>query len=286
MKAFQTSKNDRGANMVEYGLMVAVIALVALAAVTLLGEKGDETFTTIAAGFEDDGSTAGPGNSNGGSNESDDPGNSGSGGNGGNTSGGQDQGGNHDENQGGNQGGNQGNDEGQNPGGNGGQQEPLDNDDEGQDPGDDDQNPGGDGGSDGGSGDDVKDEEEVREVYPGVSNVNSRVLWQNQREGAWEGLATYRNDTGSDQELTLKITQIDDQGVEKVNTYKLYVHAKSSKEYSTNYHLTNRLQKGENPSGVIEVRIEVESIRTHTNWEYYTYEVDDSPVVVKAPKFG
>lgn len=280
MKAFPgTSKSDYGASMVEYGLMVAVVALVALAAVTLLGEKTDETFTTIAVSLEDDGTGRVPVGPNGESAETGDPGDSGTPGGAGNdtTPGNQsddDQG--QDQDDPGNQ---PGNDE---PG------EQLDNggdDDESNGGSNDDESNGGD--SNGGSGDDVENEEDDKaEVYPGVSNIDTKILWQNKREGAWEGLATYRNDTRRDQELTLKITQVDDQGKETVRTYSLYVHANSSKEYSTNYHLTNGIQKGDPQTGVVEVRIEVESIRTHTNWDFYTYEVDDSPVVVKAPQFG
>jgi len=40
---------ERGATMVEYGLMVALIAVVCLAAVTLLGTNIRTTFNQIAA---------------------------------------------------------------------------------------------------------------------------------------------------------------------------------------------------------------------------------------------
>ncbi len=271
--------------MVEYGLMVAVVALVALASVTLLGEKTDETFTTIAVSLEDDGTGRVPGGSNDESGEPADAGDSGTpGGGGGDTNPGNQNG----DDQGQNQNGDDQNQDNDDPGSQQGDDQPgeqLDNSDEDESNGGSDDHDNGD--SNGGSGDDVEEEEADKpEVYPGVANINTQIIWQNQREGAWAGLATYRNDTRSDQELTLKITQVDDQGKETVRTYSLYVHANSSKEYSTNYHLTNGIKKGDPQTGVVEVRIEVESIRTHTNWDFYTYEVDDSPVVVKAPKFG
>ena len=39
--------DERGATMVEYGLMVGLIAVVALAAVILLGQKVSSVFNTI-----------------------------------------------------------------------------------------------------------------------------------------------------------------------------------------------------------------------------------------------
>ena len=43
-------RNEAGATMVEYGLMVALIAVVCLAAVTLLGTNVRAIFNQIAAG--------------------------------------------------------------------------------------------------------------------------------------------------------------------------------------------------------------------------------------------
>ena len=42
-------KNEEGATMVEYALMVALIAVVCIAAVTLLGNNTNLTFGAIAA---------------------------------------------------------------------------------------------------------------------------------------------------------------------------------------------------------------------------------------------
>ena len=41
-------RNDEGATAVEYGLMVALIAVVIIAAVTLLGTNLNNIFTTVA----------------------------------------------------------------------------------------------------------------------------------------------------------------------------------------------------------------------------------------------
>jgi len=46
---FVTKRNERGATAVEYGLMVALIAVVIIAAVTLLGQNLNAMFNAIAA---------------------------------------------------------------------------------------------------------------------------------------------------------------------------------------------------------------------------------------------
>jgi pilus assembly protein Flp/PilA len=43
------SRNERGATAVEYGLMVALIAIVIIAAVTLLGGNLNALFNTVAS---------------------------------------------------------------------------------------------------------------------------------------------------------------------------------------------------------------------------------------------
>ena len=43
---FQTKMNERGATAVEYGLMVALIAIVIIAAVTFLGTRISNLFST------------------------------------------------------------------------------------------------------------------------------------------------------------------------------------------------------------------------------------------------
>jgi pilus assembly protein Flp/PilA len=44
-------KNEDGATMVEYGFMLALIALVCIAAVTLLGTNVSAMFNQVAGGF-------------------------------------------------------------------------------------------------------------------------------------------------------------------------------------------------------------------------------------------
>ena len=44
-------RNDEGAALAEYGLLVALIAVVCIAAVTLLGTSIRGAFTTITAAF-------------------------------------------------------------------------------------------------------------------------------------------------------------------------------------------------------------------------------------------
>jgi pilus assembly protein Flp/PilA len=42
------AKNDRGATAVEYGLIVALIAVVIIGAVFLIGQNLNESFTSVA----------------------------------------------------------------------------------------------------------------------------------------------------------------------------------------------------------------------------------------------
>lgn len=42
-------KSDRGASLVEYALLVALIAVVCIAAVTLLGKNASKKFSSIAS---------------------------------------------------------------------------------------------------------------------------------------------------------------------------------------------------------------------------------------------
>ncbi len=44
----QIVKSDKGATMVEYGLMLALIAAVCIAAVTLIGSNASELFQNLA----------------------------------------------------------------------------------------------------------------------------------------------------------------------------------------------------------------------------------------------
>lgn len=45
-------KDEKGASMVEYALLVVLIAIVALVAVSLAGEEVSNTFSDIASGLQ------------------------------------------------------------------------------------------------------------------------------------------------------------------------------------------------------------------------------------------
>ncbi len=45
-------KDEKGASMVEYALLVVLIAIIALVAVALAGTQVSETFSEIASGLE------------------------------------------------------------------------------------------------------------------------------------------------------------------------------------------------------------------------------------------
>ncbi len=54
LSAWVTSRvdDDRGASLVEYALLVALIAVVCIAAVTLLGSAASEKFSTVSSNLE------------------------------------------------------------------------------------------------------------------------------------------------------------------------------------------------------------------------------------------
>jgi len=51
-KATTWLKDEKGASMVEYALLVVLIAIVALVAVSLAGDEVSQTFSEIASGLE------------------------------------------------------------------------------------------------------------------------------------------------------------------------------------------------------------------------------------------
>lgn len=51
-KATTWLKDEKGASMVEYALLVVLIAIVALVAVSLAGDEVSSTFSEIASGLE------------------------------------------------------------------------------------------------------------------------------------------------------------------------------------------------------------------------------------------
>ena len=50
-KLMQRLTNDRGASMVEYGLLVVLIAIVALTAVAMMGEEVSNLYSEIDSGL-------------------------------------------------------------------------------------------------------------------------------------------------------------------------------------------------------------------------------------------
>ena len=49
LHAAHEAKSERGASLVEYALLVALIAVVCIAAVTLLGGAADDKFSSVAS---------------------------------------------------------------------------------------------------------------------------------------------------------------------------------------------------------------------------------------------
>ena len=47
-EANQLKKTEKGASLVEYALLVALIAVIAIAAITILGQKVSGTFSSVA----------------------------------------------------------------------------------------------------------------------------------------------------------------------------------------------------------------------------------------------
>lgn len=46
-------KNEEGATMVEYGLMLALIAIVCIVAITLVGDQSNITFNNVGGSLDD-----------------------------------------------------------------------------------------------------------------------------------------------------------------------------------------------------------------------------------------
>ena len=45
-------KNERGASLVEYALLLALIAVVCIAAITFIGNKADESFSSTGSALD------------------------------------------------------------------------------------------------------------------------------------------------------------------------------------------------------------------------------------------
>jgi Flp pilus assembly pilin Flp len=279
--------NDRGASMVEYGLIVSVIALLALSAVTLVGEKTSDTFTEVAGNLEGEDSANTPG---GPGNESDQNGGDQNGGdqNGGDQNGGDQNGG--DQNGGDQNGGDQ-NGGDQNGGDQNGGDQNGENDQQGE--------PGEEGDSDdddGNGGDQNQEDDEVVEeegdAQPGPSSnptgSSASLTWwngnKNNGNGAWQASVGYKNETNRHQYLQVEVTRVDEKDVTTTTTIKgFYVPANGSSTFS---HWDNQFSasKGGKLSGVVEVQVEVIAITTSDqDWQPFSYPVSERPVSVLPP---
>jgi pilus assembly protein Flp/PilA len=261
--------NDRGASMVEYGLLVALIAIVALSAVSLTGNKTKDQFTVIAAGL--DGQGGSPTVTPPAGDDID-----------------------------GSSGGTVADDEvtpapDDETGGPGAVDEDTSGDPAGSgeiveagDPAGDD------------SGDPVVDEtttttkpEEVVPTPPGsvtqVSATGSEFYWyngnKNNGNGAWKAALTFSNGWIRHQYLTLEVTRVDQNGKTTTMTVNdFYVPAGGSATYE-NYDNALQFSKGD-PNGVVSVSVKVVAIRTSDiDWKTVSYPVTDgTPTTVNAPK--
>ncbi len=254
--------NDRGASMVEYGLIVSVIALLALSAVTLVGEKTSDTFTEVAGNLEGEDSANTPG----------DPGNESDG--------------SGDQNGGDQNGGDQ----------NGGDQNGGDENDQQGEPGEEDDSDDDDGnGGDQNQEDDEEveeEEEEEEEAQPGPSSnptgSSASLTWwngnKNNGNGAWQASVGYKNETNRHQYLQVEVTRVDEKGVTTTTTINgFYVPANGSSTFS---HWDNQFSasKGGKLSGVVEVQVKVIAITTSDqNWQPFSYPVTERPVSVLPP---
>ncbi|MCB0322639.1 MAG: Flp family type IVb pilin [Bdellovibrionales bacterium] len=48
----ETTESEKGASMLEYALLAALIAVVCIAAITLLGQNASKTFSSVGAAMD------------------------------------------------------------------------------------------------------------------------------------------------------------------------------------------------------------------------------------------
>ncbi len=291
--------SDRGASMVEYGLLIALIVIVGMAALGSVGSSTGESFEVVAAGFEPGGQVD-PGHVD--SNDPSDPGqdpsdntaddeSNDSRGTGGADGGEIEQGGVDDADEPAvpsdppND-----NEDASEPGAD---EQTGDDDDQGSDTGNEnggDDDEGGQGGNGGTGGDNESEPEEP--VTPGSTvsqtSTGADYYWWNQTknggEGAWKASVAYENTWIRHQYLTLEITRVDEKGKTTVTTVKdFYVPAngKSTFELWDNALSVNR----DKVKGTVSVSIEVKGIRTSDeSWKTVSFPGDGTISVVEAPK--
>lgn len=311
MKLFTSlSNSDRGASMVEYGLIVAVISMMSVSAVTLLGDSTEETFETVAeamdAGEASDGGSVSSTAQDGSGDDSDQ--NSGDSGSASDDS--QNETGDDDFQD-------DAGDDSQDEADEQGSDEETDNDDASDDngsqsdeestSGDDDQDSADDsddaentdsdesdtaGADDGNSGDDAGSDDESAAGSKGsqanAAKTASSFTWWNANkhggQGEWKASVTFENDWIRHQYLTLKVTTVDGDGKTKTTQVdSFYVPANGS---TTFHHWGNFMKdhKGQ-VTGVMEVHVEVVEVTTSDEgWNPVSFPQDGgSASTIKAP---
>jgi Flp pilus assembly pilin Flp len=271
MKTFlkRFAGSDRGASMVEYGLMVALVAIIAVPAASMAGHKTEASFNTIAESLAseevpgeeestpgDDDDTPAPGDDDDTPAPGDDDDTPGPG----------------------------DDDDDDTPA-------PGDDDDDTPAPGDDDDDtpaPGDDDDDTPAPGDDDDDT-----PAPGseavVSSTDASFTWWNDTkhggEGAWRADVEFENDWTRHQYLTLEITRTDERGGTTTSTVNsFYVPANGKATYQL---WDNGFEvKNGNGKGVVSVEVKVVSVTTaDEDWQPITYPQGyGNSTVVNAPR--
>jgi Flp pilus assembly pilin Flp len=122
-----------------------------------------------------------------------------------------------------------------------------------------------------------------------VTGTASSFTWWNPDkhggEGAWKASVSFNNDTNRHQYLTLQVVQVNDKGTTTtitVNDFYVPANGKSTfDQWDNAYSLTNGKEKG-----IVSVSVKVVSVRTSdANWQTLTYQTPNStPTVVNVPK--
>ncbi len=288
--------DDRGASMVEYGLLIALIVIVGMAAMGSVGSSTEENFEVIAAGFGEDGAVVGDTGEHGststgedeeepagGTDEESDTGDGGSINQAGDDS--DDQGvpsGADDSGDSNGPGGSNGtggsNDSGDN--GTGGSNDSGDNGSDGSG------GTGGDNDGSNGTGGDSGDEDPEPEAptEPGstvtLGSSNGTFYWWNGKDGGWKAVVTYENTWIRHQYLMLEVTRVDDKGKVTTSTIKdFYVPANGKSNLEV---YDNLLSKS--GVGTVSVTVKVTGIKTSDEaWKTVSYPGDGTTSTVKVP---
>ena len=283
MKLFLKNRtSERGASMVEYSLLVALIGIVSLVAAVGAGQATDDQFDVIAAGLGDNGENSDQVvEEESGDNadetpeddeDSDDP---------------------DDEDDEDPADPNDEDDEDPADPNDEDDVDPVDPQDEDEDedqegvPGDDEDEQGTPGEDDG---EDTEPTEEP--IVPGslvadAGSSGSYYWWNASKhggEGAWKASVKYQNDWIRHQYLTLDVTRVDGQGNRSTTTVTgFYVPAQGTSNYES-WDNSLRLHKGDF-SGVLSVEVKVVAISTSDeSWATVSYATDGAIAVTPRPQ--